>query len=186
MQCVPSSPIHFGSSLLFNLSLFSCRFVWDDYFLGVTEYMDYGLELQCSLDLWFIWLWTYDVVPARGFSVAFVRFTAVCSLSMVFNLVFGAVSLCFLYWWQFERKLTIWLLQLNMSVADFHYPVASFVKLFFFPNISSYMEWTGCSSVAIADALLCICCSVCNFSSYTVCFYSRRLWDCSSIFYGLL
>ncbi|CAN7051784.1 unnamed protein product [Brassica rapa subsp. trilocularis] len=59
---------------------------------------------------------------------------------MVFSLAFGAVSLCFLYWWQFERKLTIWLLQLNMSMGDFHYLVASFVKLFFFPNISSYME----------------------------------------------
>ncbi|CAN7049416.1 unnamed protein product [Brassica rapa subsp. trilocularis] len=26
---------------------------------------------------------------------------------------------------------------------------------------------------------------VCNFSSYTVCFYSRRLWDRSSISYVL-
>ncbi|XP_056847384.1 uncharacterized protein LOC130498062 [Raphanus sativus] len=55
-----------------------------------------------------------DVVPARGFSVAFVRFPAVCGPSM------------------FERTLT-WLLQLNMSIEGFHYPVASFVRLFVFP-----------------------------------------------------
>lgn len=71
-------------------------------------------------------------MPARGFSVAFVRFSAVYGPSMVFNLAFGAVSLCFLSWWQFERTLT-WLLQLNMSMEGFHYPVASFVRLFVFP-----------------------------------------------------
>ncbi|KAJ4915668.1 hypothetical protein Rs2_01218 [Raphanus sativus] len=58
-----------------------------------------------------------DVVPARGFSVAFVRFPAVCGLSM------------------FERTLT-WLLQLNMSMEGFHYPVASFVRLFVVPIFS--------------------------------------------------
>ncbi|KAJ4917931.1 hypothetical protein Rs2_03481 [Raphanus sativus] len=52
-----------------------------------------------------------DVVPARGFSVAFVRFPA------------------------FERTLT-WLLQLNMSMEGFHYPVASFVRLFVVPIFS--------------------------------------------------
>ncbi|KAF2620340.1 hypothetical protein F2Q68_00038245 [Brassica cretica] len=69
------------------------------------------MVLNCNVPVTFVSFGS-DVVPARGFSVAFVRFPA------------------------FERTLTIWLLQLNMSMEGFHYPVASFVRLFFFPIFS--------------------------------------------------
>ncbi|KAL0653428.1 hypothetical protein Bca4012_096119 [Brassica carinata] len=94
------------------------------------------MVLNCNVPVTF-GLFDSDLVPVRGFPVALVRYsTEVCSLSMVFNLAFGAVSLCFLSWRQFERKLTIWFLQLNMIMGGFQYPVASFVKLFFFPIFS--------------------------------------------------
>ena len=53
------------------------------------------MVLNCNVPVTFVSFGS-DVVPARGFSVAFVRFPAVCGLSMVFNLAFGAVSLYFL------------------------------------------------------------------------------------------
>ena len=131
MQCVPSAPIHFGSSLLFNLM--SSHVDWYEMIVVWVSPNIWFMVLNCNVLVTF-GLFGYDLVPVRGFPVALVRhFTAVCSLSMVFNLAFGAVSLCFLSWWQFERKLSIWLLKLNMTMGGFQYQVASFVNLFFFP-----------------------------------------------------
>ena len=132
MRFVPSAPIHFGLSLLFNFSLFSRRLWYEIIVIWVSPNI-WFMVLNCKVPVTF-GLFGSDLVPVRGFPVALVRYsTEVCSLSMVFNLAFGAVSLCFLSWRQFERKLTIWLLQLNMIMGGVQYPVASFVKLFFFP-----------------------------------------------------
>ncbi|KAF3593066.1 hypothetical protein DY000_02028088 [Brassica cretica] len=65
------------------------------------------MVLNCNVPVTFVSFGS-DVVPSRGFSVASVRFPA------------------------FERTFTFWLLQLNISMEGFHYPVASFVRLFFF------------------------------------------------------
>ncbi|KAF3494608.1 hypothetical protein DY000_02057099 [Brassica cretica] len=67
------------------------------------------MVLNCNVPVTF-GLFGSDLVPVRGFHVALVRHSTA-----------------------FERKLTIWLLQLNMIMGGFQYPVASFVKLFFFP-----------------------------------------------------
>ena len=96
MRFVPSAPIHFGLSLLFNFSLFSRRLWYEIIVIWVSPNI-WFMVLNCKVPVTF-GLFGSDLVPVRGFPVALVRYsTAVCSLPMVFNLVLGAVSLCFLF-----------------------------------------------------------------------------------------
>uniref|UniRef100_A0A0D3DVP2 Uncharacterized protein n=1 Tax=Brassica oleracea var. oleracea TaxID=109376 RepID=A0A0D3DVP2_BRAOL len=94
--------------LYFSISVCSHVDWYEMIFVWVSPNI-WFMVLNCNVPVTF-GLFGSDLVPVRGFPVALVRHST-----------------------EFERKLTIWLLQLNMIMGGVQYPVASFVKLFFFP-----------------------------------------------------
>ncbi|KAL0752854.1 hypothetical protein Bca101_090522 [Brassica carinata] len=105
---------------------------------------DAMLDVWVTLDLWFLALFGsvlmdsvsfgYIFVPLSGFYVALMQLsTVVCSPIIVFNLVCGAVSVCFSSWWQLKETIIVICCLVNMVMAGIDCPLGSCLEQFLFP-----------------------------------------------------
>ncbi|WZZ77054.1 hypothetical protein YC2023_088424 [Brassica napus] len=105
---------------------------------------DAMLDVWVTLDLWFLALFGsvlmdsvsfgYIFVPLSGFYVALMQLsTAVCSPIIVFNLVCGAVSVCFSSWWQLKETIIVICCLVNMVMAGIDCPLGSCLEQSLFP-----------------------------------------------------
>ncbi|KAL0708828.1 hypothetical protein Bca4012_075254 [Brassica carinata] len=115
---------------------------------------DAMLDVWVTLDLWFLALFGsvlmdsvsfgYIFVPLSGFYVALMQLsTAVCSPIIVFNLVCGAVSVCFSSWWQLKETIIVICCLVNMVMAGIDCPLGSCLEqsLFqIFPHVWSELD----------------------------------------------
>ena len=101
-----------------------------------------------TLDLWFLALFGsvlmdsvsfgYIFVPLSGFYVALMQLsTAVCSPTIVFNLVCGAVSVCFSSWWQLKETIIVICCLVNMVMVGIDCPLGSCLEKSLFPIFSN-------------------------------------------------
>ena len=114
---------------------------------------DAMLDVWVILDLWFMALVGNVLMDSVSFGYIFVRLTssyvtlmqlptAVCSPIIVFNLVCGAVFMCFSSWWQLKEKIIVICSLVNMVMAGIDCPLGSclekslFLILFFMYRVN--------------------------------------------------